>query len=100
MGLGAFEDEADDGWVGGGEFDECVVGERLLSSHGVDLRWVMTGMPAGAAPCSRGALRRLRLHRAAAREINAHPDPTSGRAVGQGIRGDVGTPASFVTATR
>jgi hypothetical protein len=46
-------------------------------------------MPVGAAPSSRAALDRLRLHRAAARKINAHPDPTFGRAVGQGIRGHV-----------
>jgi hypothetical protein len=38
VGSGTLEDEADDGWIGDGEFDERVVGERLLSSHGVDLR--------------------------------------------------------------
>jgi hypothetical protein len=57
-------------------------------------------MPAGAAPSSRGALHRLRLRRAAAREINAHLDPTSGRAVEQGIRGDISRPAPLVAATR
>src|SRR5690606_38503139 len=38
MGVGALEDESDDGRVGDGEFDERVIGEWLLSSHGVDLR--------------------------------------------------------------
>ncbi|GAA2565498.1 hypothetical protein GCM10010398_63380 [Streptomyces fimbriatus] len=38
VGSGTFEDEADDGWINGGEFDERVIGEGLLSSHGVDLR--------------------------------------------------------------
>jgi hypothetical protein len=38
MGSGPFEDEADDGWVGGGEFDERVVAEGLSSTHGADLR--------------------------------------------------------------
>ncbi|CAM5452373.1 hypothetical protein SGLAM104S_10617 [Streptomyces glaucescens] len=40
VGSGTLEDEADDGRVRGGEFDECVVGEWLLSSHGAYLREV------------------------------------------------------------
>jgi hypothetical protein len=38
VGLRPFEDEADHGWFSGSEFDKGVVGEGLLSSHGVDLR--------------------------------------------------------------
>jgi hypothetical protein len=33
VGLGTLEDEADDGGIGEGEFDERVVSEGLLSSH-------------------------------------------------------------------
>lgn len=54
----------------------------------------MTGMPAGAASLFESALYRLRLHGAAAREINAHPDSTLGRAVRQGVQGYAGRPAS------
>ncbi|GEB57038.1 hypothetical protein GCM10017674_67180 [Streptomyces gardneri] len=47
MGLGTFEDKADYRRIGGGEFDERVVGEVFLGGHCVVSGDVVTGMPGG-----------------------------------------------------